>query len=60
MMVMMTMMMVVVVVIKVRHPIMLGFFVMFFAVPTMTYTHLFFSTACTVCQMRRRNLDAES
>lgn len=31
----------------VRHPIMLGFFVMFFVVPTMTATHLFFSTACT-------------
>jgi len=31
-----------------RHPIMLGFFVMFFAVPTMTVTHLVFSVACTV------------
>lgn len=31
----------------VRHPIMLGFFVMFFVVPTMTVTHLFFSLACT-------------
>jgi protein-S-isoprenylcysteine O-methyltransferase Ste14 len=30
-----------------RHPIMLGFFVMFFAVPTMTITHLVFSSACT-------------
>ena len=30
-----------------RHPIMLGFFVMFFAVPVMTLNHLFFSICCT-------------
>ena len=30
----------------VRHPIMTGFFVMFVCVPTMTYTHLFFSGGC--------------
>jgi len=30
-----------------RHPIMLGFFIMFFVVPTMTVTHMFFSVACT-------------
>jgi len=30
-----------------RHPIVTGFFVMFFSVPTMTLTHLFFSGACT-------------
>eukprot|EP00812_Abedinium_dasypus_P005692 NODE_1715_length_1077_cov_322.849315.p1 GENE.NODE_1715_length_1077_cov_322.849315~~NODE_1715_length_1077_cov_322.849315.p1 ORF type:complete len:288 (+),score=72.69 NODE_1715_length_1077_cov_322.849315:125-988(+) len=31
----------------VRHPIMTGFFIMFFVVPSMTFTHLFFSVACT-------------
>jgi protein-S-isoprenylcysteine O-methyltransferase Ste14 len=31
-----------------RHPIMLGFFVMFFAVPVMTATHLAFSAACSI------------
>lgn len=30
-----------------RHPIMLGFFTMFFAVPVMTINHLFFSVCCT-------------
>lgn len=30
----------------VRHPIMLGFFIMFLVVPKMTVTHLFFSIGC--------------
>jgi len=32
----------------VRHPIMTGFFTMFFAVPHMTLNHLFFSVSCSV------------
>jgi hypothetical protein len=31
-----------------RHPIMFGFFVMFFATPVMTMNHMFFAAACTV------------
>jgi protein-S-isoprenylcysteine O-methyltransferase Ste14 len=31
-----------------RHPIMFGFFVMFFGVPVMTFNHLVFSGACSV------------
>ena len=31
----------------VRHPIMTGFFIMFFCVPVMTVNHMFFSVACT-------------
>ena len=30
-----------------RHPIMFGFFGLFFCVPTMTVNHLFFSSGCT-------------
>ena len=29
-----------------RHPIMLGFFIMFLGVPKMTYNHMFFSASC--------------
>ena len=32
----------------VRHPIMTGFFVLFFGVPTMTANHFFFSVSCTL------------
>ena len=31
-----------------RHPIMLGFFMMFTFIPKMTYNHLFFSISCII------------